>query len=213
MNYYSNILIFLQRNMMKKIALSLVSVLALSGFAVAGGNVAPVEPVVEAPVPVVDNSAFYVGIGYGYFKQTTDNVKIDANSVLLQVGYQYNEYVALEGRYWIGAGGIDQSPNDNSGDFDSWGLYVKPMYPVTSAFDIYALLGYADSTIDYDSSWKWETDDFSWGLGAQYAVTNNVLLFVDYTNLGSEDSVDIDDRTMDADVDLYTINVGVSYKF
>ena len=34
---------------MKKTTLSLVSILALSGLAFAGGDIAPVEPVVETP--------------------------------------------------------------------------------------------------------------------------------------------------------------------
>ncbi|MEA3434170.1 MAG: hypothetical protein U9R13_06270, partial [Campylobacterota bacterium] len=49
---------------MKKTTLSLVSILTLSGLAFAGGDIAPVEePVVVAPV--IDNSAFYLGLGIG----------------------------------------------------------------------------------------------------------------------------------------------------
>ncbi len=205
---------------MKKITLSLVSVLALGGFAFAGGDI---KPVVEPMVIEEDNSAFYVGIGYGYFDQTNDNiansgrsVEFEADSILLQAGYQYNEYVAFEGRYWIGVGDIDQSGFDastRSGDFDAWGLYVKPMYPVTEAFDIYALLGYASSSLDIDNGGSWDTDGFSWGLGAQYEVMDNILIFADYVSMASEDSVDVNNVSENADIDLYTVNVGVSYKF
>ena len=206
---------------MKKITLSLVSVMVLSGLSYAGGDIEPV--VEEVPVVVEDNSAFYVGIGYGYFDQqndniapTGDNVEFEANSILLQAGYQYNQYVALEGRYWIGVGDIDQSgynAGTRSGDFDAWGLYVKPMYPVTNDFDIYALLGYADNTIDIDNSGSWETDGFSWGIGAQYDVMDNVLIFADYVSMASEDTVSVNGIDRDTDIDLYTINIGVSYKF
>jgi opacity protein-like surface antigen len=132
---------------------------------------------------------------------------------MLQAGYQYNRYVAFEGRYWIGVGGIDQTPNNASGDFDAWGLYVKPMYPVTNTLDLYALLGYADSTIDYDSALDWETDGFSWGLGAQYAITDRILLFADYVSMASQDTIDYNGGSVNADTDLYTINIGVTYKF
>ncbi len=206
---------------MKKITLSLVSVMVLGGLSYAGGDIAPA--VEEVPVVVTDSSAFYIGIGYGYFDQQNDNivptgdsVEFEANSILLQAGYQYNQYVALEGRYWLGVGDIDQSgynAGTRSGDFDAWGLYVKPMYPVTDAFDIYALLGYADSTIDIDNSGSWETDGFSWGIGAQYTVMDNVLIFADYVSMASEDTVSVNGFDRDADIDLYTINVGVSYKF
>jgi opacity protein-like surface antigen len=201
---------------MKKITLSFVSAVALSGFAVAGGDIAPVEPMVETPTPVITESGFYGGLGYGYFKQSTDsplNVDVESDSIVLQAGYQYNDYLAFEGRYWIGMGGVDQTPMNASGDFDAWGLYIKPMYPVNESFDIYALLGYADSTIDYDSSWDWETDGFSWGIGVQYEVMSNIVLFADYVCMASDDSVDINSNSVSADIDLYTVNFGVTYKF
>ena len=205
---------------MKKIKLSLVSVVALSSLTFAGGDI---EPIVEEPIIVEDNSAYYLGMGYGYFDQSNDNiassgdsVEFEADSVLLQAGYQYNKYIAVEGRYWIGVGDIDQSgynASTRSGDFDAWGLYVKPMYPVTEEFDIYALLGYASSSLDIDNGGSWDTDGFSWGLGAQYEVMDNILIFVDYVSMASEDSVDVNNISEDADIDLYTVNVGVSYKF
>jgi len=206
---------------MKKIKLSLVSVLAMSGLAFGGGDISPV--VEEIPV-VIDNSAFYVGIGYGYFNQSNDNIastaaniEFDVDSVLLQAGYQYNQYVAFEGRYWIGMGDISQSgglnPGDYSGDMNAWGLYVKPMYPVADNFDIYALLGYADTSVEYDNGAYWDTDGFSWGLGAQYEIMENVLIFADYVNLSIQDSVDFESNDINVDVDIYTFNIGVSYKF
>ena len=208
---------------MKKITLSLVSVMALSSFSFAGGDIAPM---VEEPIIVEDNSAFYVGVGYGYFNQNVDNFQandfeLDADSIMLQAGYQYNEYLAVEGRYWIGVGDITQTGDlsvfDQSGDYDSWGLYVKPMYPVTEDLDVYALLGYASNSVSFDNGAYWDTDGFSWGLGAQYEVMDNVLLFVDYVNMGMQDSVDLSYNNtvsnIDSDIDLYTINFGVSYKF
>lgn len=66
---------------------------------------------------------------------------------MLQAGYKFNQYVAVEGRYWIGLEEGMEVDLGINGDLtvDTWGLYVKPMYPVTEAFDIYALLGYASS--------------------------------------------------------------------
>ena len=211
---------------MKKTAFSLVSVLALSSFVCAGGDIAPAE--VEVVPVMVENSAFYIGLGYGAFTQNNDNInssivsiEFKYDSVLLQAGYQYNQYVALEGRYWIGVGDISQSggfqDGDNPGDMTSWGLYVKPMYPVTDNIDLYALLGYADTSIKYDSGIFWDTSSFSWGLGAQYFITENVLIFADYVSLGMEDSVELIDElnkpSINADINLYTLNFGVGYKF
>lgn len=58
---------------MRTIKLSFVSIMVLGSFSVAGGDIAPAE---EAPIVVEDNSALYVGIGYGYFNQSIDNINI-----------------------------------------------------------------------------------------------------------------------------------------
>jgi len=215
---------------MKKLTLSLVAALAMSAFAVAGGDIAPIEePVVVEPV--IDDSAFYIGIGYGYFDQTMDNInnrgedlEAETNNVLLQAGYQFNKYIGVEGRYWIGVGDATWSDNteseDYSGDYSSWGIYVKPMYPVTDSFNIYALLGYASTTLDADTEndFYWDTSEFSWGLGAEYGITENIFIFADYVNLGYPGSVDVNDfgtviPDVDVDGELYTFNVGLTYKF
>ena len=100
---------------------------------------------------------------------------------MFEAGYKFNEYIALEGRYWLGLSTDYTSIYDTttvfSGTVDSWGIYVKPMYPVTDAFDIYALLGYASSTTEENSyaignhttfdpyNANDSADGFSWGLG------------------------------------------------
>lgn len=57
---------------MKKLTLSLVSILAMSGLGYAGGDIAPVEEVVAAPV-VISSSAWFIGAMGGY-----ENVAVDA---------------------------------------------------------------------------------------------------------------------------------------
>ena len=230
---------------MKNIVLSAVAVLAMSSFAVAGGDIAPIEEPIVEEVVVVENldAGFYLGLGYGLLNaEITDTYKAgnatltdtlvddDFGEIMLQAGYKFNAYVAVEGRYWAGVNdGSFLNPNDVIRDaeygmsVDSWGIYVKPMYPVTEAFDVYALLGYASTTADIDQgNWDYVTDDvdgFSWGLGVAYSFNNNVSIFADYVNLYDDTSdYDVDvvngvlvsgetDRTID------TINVGVTYQF
>ncbi len=207
---------------MKKFNLSLVAVLAMSTFAVAGGDIAPVEPVVEVPVVIEeDTSAFYLGLGYGSFEEEIDILvdgfgsdDADGDTVLFQVGYEFNQYVAVEGRYWLGVSDL----GDMEGDFDSWGIYVKPQYPI-GAFSVYALLGYASTSVEPDNGVidYLDTDSFSWGLGAQYAFTENLSIFVDYTNLGESDNdfvlnnIDYGDDVVEVSID--TINFGLTYRF
>jgi len=113
--------------------ISILSILALSGTSYAGGDIEPVEPVV---VPDVDNSAFYIGLGFGqsYLNNDFTNEKITSNTAMLQVGYQYNAYVALEGRYTFGfntdydVGNTGNLSSDYDGDFtDLWKYHLAPL--------------------------------------------------------------------------------------
>ncbi len=203
---------------MKKNILSLLTILALSGLSYAGGDIAPVEPPVEAPIVVIDNSAFYLGLGFGAAAVTNDfsSEEISNNTLMLQAGYQYNEYVALEGRYTFGFStdydpGTTNNPSDAyDGDFSSWGIYLKPMYPIGD-FSIYALLGYGGVMLDNLANGDAYEDGFQWGLGAGYTFTENVSVFVDYVSL--YDDAGFDYRAQNNDIDSDTWTLGLSYKF
>jgi opacity protein-like surface antigen len=234
--------------MMKNIVLSAAAVFAMSSFAIAGGDIAPIEePVVEVPEVVAPtDNGFYLGLAYGYLNAVDDvtygpatvNLFDDSyGEVMLQAGYKFNSYVAVEGRYWFGVskgswlnpGGSSSSGIPLIGDaaadlsFDAFGLYVKPMYPVTEAFNVYALLGYGsiDSTFDGDDNWEDPTsaDGFSWGIGAEYAFNENVSIFIDYTSIYDSDEdttvVDAYGNVFDISNDLSAnvIDFGVTYKF
>jgi opacity protein-like surface antigen len=221
---------------MKKLTLSMTAIAAMGTMVMAGGDIAPVEPAVETPVvaaPATDNG-FYVGLGYGYMSSDIrvadafDVYKFDSDydALMLQAGYKINRYVAVEGRYWNTIGDGDNTFSHNNVslgwdsdvlDMDAYGFYVKPMYPVTNELNIYGLLGYAKTDISTGSplsdALKGEladVDGFSWGLGAAYAINNNVSLFVDYTMLYDDDTTENgwkEDDTIDS------WNFGVSYKF
>jgi len=215
---------------MKKFNLSLVAVLAMSTFAIAGGDIAPVEPVVVYEEPVVEDKGFYLGLGYGFLSaDRTTRVPGEDNSftqgtgdydqIMLQAGYKFNSYVAVEGRYWLGLSDnawatISNNLIQSVGEIDAWGLYVKPMYPVTPAFDIYALLGYAKT--DYSITNNVDVisgtpDGFSWGLGVSYEFSNNVAVYVDYTSLYDDDTTNAAGWRVDEEIDVTTI--GFSYRF
>jgi opacity protein-like surface antigen len=163
---------------------------------------------VAAPVP----GNFYAGLSYScYDVKQTDGDRVnttineDFEAVMFQAGYKFNQYVAVECRYWLG---LDESAVVNEEVYEdynaeSWGLYVKPMYPVYEGVDVYALLGYASTS--YDKIVE-DVDGFSWGLGVEYTFSNNIGLFVDYTSLYDDDG-----RYNDNYVDAY--NFGVNYKF
>jgi len=239
---------------MKKFTLSVAAVMAMSTFAIAGGDIAPVEePVVEVVAPVADDSGFYIGLAYSmanYTEEYTQYVENpeewvmlslegeeDYDAIMLQAGYKFNQYLAIEGRYWKSVGDADWSRKgsvDSSGaesvvisengytseyDFTAWGIYLKPMYPVTESFDVYALLGYGNVTLS-DANGDWfDKDGFHWGAGASYAFTDNLSLFSDYVQMFNKDAYTTaplggwDYTETNSEETIYTINLGVTYKF
>ena len=212
---------------MKITKLSLVAALAVSS-AFAGGDIAPVEPVV-----IESAGGLYLGAAYSIFNSDANfihtsglNFNVDADdysAIMLQAGYKFNDYVALEGRYWIGL--TDGNWSAFGDTFDSevsaWGIYVKPMYPITDSLDIYGLLGYAEVDADHAGTTLPDAnfDGFSWGVGAAYSFTENIAIFVDYTafqddefqythTLQNGSSVT---GTFEHEID--SINFGVTYTF
>jgi opacity protein-like surface antigen len=89
------------------------------------------------------------------------------------------------------------------------------MYPATSEFSIYGLLGFSGIYVSGEPGWDLLDDgDFSWGLGASYNITPNISLFADYVWLfdGAADRYGYDyDSSQDTRVD--TFNFGVGYRF
>jgi opacity protein-like surface antigen len=211
---------------MKKFNLSLVAILATSTFSLAGGDIAPVEPVIETPVEY-DASAFYIGLGYGGMKAKLDtdlfniNKHSDTfNQVMFQAGYSFNEYIAIEGRYYWGTDNSDWSHwhawsplRSQNVSADSWDIFVKPMYPVTDSFDIYALLGYGETSFDYSygESNFGDTGGFAWGLGAKYDFSDNWSVFVDYIDQEDGNLGGLVNNFIDIDFDTWS--VGVTYTF
>ena len=64
---------------MKTIALSVITVMAISTFAMAGGDIAPVEPVVETPAVVETPGHFYIGVAYSLVKNSGDAYYTDGD--------------------------------------------------------------------------------------------------------------------------------------
>ena len=237
---------------MKKFTLSLAALAVISTFASAGGDIAPVEPVVEVPVPV-DVSGFYIGVAYSAVNVSSDyegqnindswegTYEEDYDAVMLQLGYTINKYFAVEGRYWKSNGDVEWSNEGNGNysgagfntwkasgsyddaEFEAWGLYAKPMYPITEALDVYALLGYGNNTLSYDGIDALDENGFQWGLGASYDFTDHFSLFADYVHMHTDETTSTSSTggrngsawtgDITSDDTIYTINVGLTYKF
>jgi len=208
---------------MKRTILSIVSIMALSGISYAGDSTEIVDvDVIE--IPTVDESAFYVGLGGSYMGMYNDltNEEFTTTGVTLQVGYQYNRYLAVEARYTMGVANVAYEngntvnlDNDNfDTDFSNIGIYLKPIYPIGD-FKIYGLLGYGDtilSKVPVGSTVASRGEDgFQWGLGLDYAITDNISVFADYARVYDDKGFNF--RALTADINVQLITAGLTYRF
>ncbi len=201
---------------MKKIVLSVVAMVAVSTACFAGGDIEPVEPMVNTPMVESSPSGFYLGLGATASSTGIGTVSVFSSNagqdrmgdITFQAGYEFNPYVALEGRY------STSFYADDSISRDSWGIYLKPQYPVSDSMSVYALLGYGGMTLDGTDGVNASLDDngFQWGLGASYDVTSNVALFVDYVSIANNMKAD-SFFASSLDINSQAVTLGVTYKF
>lgn len=207
---------------MKKAVLAIGSVAVMGSLVFAGGDMTTakeVEPAVVLPVAIEAEpveSGFYAGLGLSAVSTREANVSMDLTSgkagqdrlgnITLLAGYNFNAYLAAEGRYTTSI-----SHEDNV-EMSGWSLFVKPQYPVTEDFGVYALLGFGGVTLDGVDGANIDVDEtgFQWGIGMSYLVMEHVSLFTDYTSLGN-DMDGVYNGASKADIDAVT--VGLTYDF
>jgi len=203
---------------MKKMRLAIAAIAALSISAHAGKNYipAPVEPI-PVPVEVVPPLGLYIGGGLTYAKsscQCDTSVKFSDGStsrvrngksygVHLKLGYNYNEYIGIEGRY------IYTPWGDKDRTIKHYGLYIKPTYPVNEHFDIYALLGYGKTECE---TIKQSYKGFAWGAGAEYTFNKKVEGRKDGLGVYIEYLRPLK-KTGNKNIKIDMVNVGASYNF
>jgi len=201
---------------MKKLALSIASVTIMTISAQAGKNVIP-APV--PPIPVVTPPlGLYIGGGFTYAKgkcQCNTNVTFSDGSTSrvhsgnsygfnLKAGYYIiDQYLSLEGKY------IYNTWGDKYKGVKHYGLYLKPTYPITEHFDIYALLGYGKTECE---SLKGTHSGFAWGLGAEYTLNKKIYgkkdglgIYVEYLRPLK--------KTGNKNITIDMVNLGASYNF
>lgn len=219
---------------MKKIAMALSVAMVLGSAVYAGKDVTVAESKV---VPVL--SPWYVGIGYSNLKMEVDCVTREyywdgtllntdrysdddrANGVLFLGGYEFNDYLAIEGRWTVALEDFKFKDNTEISYYNI-ALYIKPHFDVGD-FSIYGLLGYGYSHFDDDNDIDGGDSDFQYGAGLSYKITENLSIFADYTVLYNKDNSDpfhlssstpgVGSETTNCDVKVDSINVGFTYRF
>lgn len=215
---------------MKHIMLSTIAFLTVSTFLLAGGNIVPDETIeVENTVNnmVNNSSGFYVGVAYTAIHNEVDITsgrygEVDYDGYMLQTGYKFNPYLAVEARYWdtwdeeITTTHPIRATATLPAQMDAWGIYLKPMYPIMEKLDVYALLGWGHQDSKH-GSYHPEDSSFSWGGGASYSFTENISFFVDYVRIYDDTAIDntvnLFGEVIDVNLETSSFNVGLSYKF
>ncbi len=227
------------RKKMKKSIMSLVAIASISSSLMAGGDIVPVEavviPVMASEVCEAKNTdrGVYLGVAYGAVSYDTNLESgelgtnntyfddVEYNSAMILAGYKFNQYIAVEGRYWFGAEQEAQDVMLNETfkiSNDTWGFYAKPMYPITDKLDVYGLIGYASSDIEvthpvYTYAPDTDMEGFSWGAGASYELTDSVAVFVDYTSMYDDEYPSRTTGGLAYSDTLNAYNFGATYKF
>ena len=226
--------------MKKVISKVLLSIAAFGTLLNAGGSTAPVAAVV-APVTSEDVSHWYLGIGfipygkYDSYCPTGCPYEDYTYGAMVRGGYEVNQYIGIEAR----ALGTFWGEGENGGErFRHFGLYAKPMYPVSERINVYGLLGYGyTKTINSGGNGNLpEIDDwtFSWGAGLEFDLSDKKGdfiknadydrpfdgyadqergwgLFIDYQQLFQDH--DFTYRNKDGNADIGVISIGVTYDF
>ena len=153
--------------------------------------------------------ALYVGASVSRFDVSVDglsNAKPSAFSIKL--GEQMNPNFAAELRFGKGLStdsisGADLKVNTY------YGIYAKGILPLTNEFSVYGLLGYSRGkvTVTRPGSSASGTDgDLSYGLGADYLLTKNTSVGLEWARLfkGSVGG---------SNYKVNGLSLGVGYKF
>jgi len=200
-----------------KIVLSTVTLLALtSNLVMAGGNIlVPMEPSANIPekqIVIVNDNVTYNGLYLGgafTYMRLNEAVESRGNALTILGGYYFNKYLGVEARYTQTFTDIDEDQGrvivSKDKELSNVGIYVKPMYNLTTGFSVYGLAGYGKA-----KAGSLEETGIQWGLGSKYELANGVGIYFDYTNLYDGDDFDSTDIK---DTFFSSTTVGATYTF
>jgi opacity protein-like surface antigen len=161
-----------------------------------------------------DNSGPYISGSYGGYKSHGGEFKDDNDLLGAALGYQFNEFFALEAEYIdFGKFGDD----DVKAKLKGVGLSAVGRLPLTQSFGVYAKAGAFASAFDVDAFDESETYDevnpFV-GAGVDFRVTDSLTAFAEYARY----NVDIDEDDFNGQItndgpDFDTGRVGLKYQF
>ena len=165
---------------MKKIITLFAIIITLTVSSFAGGKaVSPAQSEV-APIPeIITPIPLYIGLGViGSFidrdpcpcKPHGKDLKDTEYGMVARVGFDYNQYIGIEGRY------LKTFGTNVFSKVEHYGVYLKPQYHISDKTNVYGLLGYGKTNIYYTNgilNCIVKKKSFSYGLGFEYDLSSD----------------------------------------
>jgi opacity protein-like surface antigen len=141
----------------------------------------------------------YVGVGYSMFNVSPEFISdFELSSLGVRGGYYFNNYFSLEGRLGLGVSDDTQTISgfgDITLELDYvLGVYAVGHIPLSERFQLYGLAGITKAESTFKSpGFPDETEsetDLSLGVGAEFDMTPNWSLAVEYTSWFRDAEID-----------------------
>lgn len=166
----------------------------------------------------------YVGAGYTMLTVSPEGgPDFDLSALGVRGGYYFNKYFSVEGRLAFGVGDDSMSETGDIGfgpetltltiDLDySLGVYAVGHIPLTEQFQLYGLAGFTKHEITLEAcaasvgcdSEGFDDNDLSFGVGAEFDMTKNLSLGLEYVSYFTDG--DIEGLKYDTDGIGLTVN-------
>jgi hypothetical protein len=137
-----------------------------------------------------NTSPWSAEVGYSVmsFTNTSDSgdstVRAQPGALTLAVGYRVHPNVVLEGTVGLGVtqgkvkwDGVDYGRRVKA---NTYGVFVRPTFPINEQFELFGRLGYLQSRVSDDSG-SYSGGRFSYGLGLNFNVSKTSYLQATWT--------------------------------
>lgn len=145
------------------------------------------------------NEGNYFGVGVTQFNIDDSSFEADVLTLDGRIGTYFNENFSGEIR--AGFGVQDDTINfdlNSSVDYEMknyYGAYLRAGVPAGEVFYPYAIVGYTRGKVEASfmgASASESESDFSYGLGADFALSNDFDITLEYMNYLDKDGVEVD---------------------
>lgn len=204
---------------MLKLRAVIVSFLLL-GVSLYGGSAKYTLKADVAPIPVLSKSSgFYIGFGVGNFKLKDSYTKerLTSTTATIIVGYDFNKYISLEGRFVRSLHNLDYSKKATTAlssrvnsTFSNFAIYGKIGYQLNN-IKPYILIGYGENRVTNLAAITRQESGVQYGVGISYKFNNHWKIFTDY--IQNYNDKGFDGRAKLDSIKIHTLTVGINYHF